>query len=109
MSGHRFKEDDEHGLVAAKLDSQELVDRLRENIPLEVEHEDPHAQLREFSQLLLVFPFVMLIIFGCSQMALFTSTTPVMAESTSSLVAEYSAWTYIPITGFRSELIDEQC
>jgi hypothetical protein len=96
MSGHRLEEDDEHGLVTETLETQQFIDRLRENIPLDVEQ-----------QLLLVFPFVMLIIFGCSQLALFTSTAPAMAESTSNLVAEYGAWTYIPITGFRSALLDE--
>jgi hypothetical protein len=94
-------------LVIVTLDDQQFIDRLRANIPLEVEHEDPHAQLREFSQLLLVFPFVMLIIFGCSQLALFTSTTPAMAEAHSSLFAEYGPWPYIPITGLRSGIIDD--
>jgi hypothetical protein len=89
------------------LDDKQFIDRLREGIPLEVEHEDPHAQLREFSQLLLVFPFVMLIIFGCSQLALFTTTTPALAESSSSLFAEYAPWPYIPITGLRSGIVDE--
>jgi hypothetical protein len=94
-------------LVIATLDDQQYLDRLRASIPLEVEHEDPHTQLREFSQLLLVFPFVMLIIFGCSQLALFTSSNPTIAEASSSLSAEYGPWLYIPITGLRSGIVDE--
>lgn len=89
------------------MDDQQFIDRLRENVPLEVEHEDPHAQLREFSQLLLVFPFVMLIIFGCSQLALFTTSAPALAKSNSSLHAEYAPWPYIPITGVRNGFVEE--
>ena len=71
------------------LDDQVFLDRLREGIPPEVEEGDSLEQLREFSQWLLVVPLIMLIIFGCGQLALFTTTAAALAESPSSLVAEY--------------------
>ena len=99
--------DDEHGLVITRLDDKQFIDRLREGIPQEVEEFDPFYQLREFSQLLLIFPVVILIIFGCSQLALLTSSGIAMAESNSNLSAEYGPWQYLLITGFRSEIIEE--
>ncbi|MCK5645940.1 MAG: hypothetical protein KAH97_04125, partial [Anaerolineales bacterium] len=89
------------------MDDKQFIDRLREGIPLEVAESDPFYQLREFSQMLLVFPVVVLILFGCSQLALLTSSSIALAESDSNLSAEYGPWQYLPITGFRSEIIEE--
>jgi len=94
-------------LVIATLDDKQFIDRLREGIPLEVAESDPFYQLREFSQMLLIFPVVILILFGCSQLALLTSPGIALAESDSHLSAEYGPWHYLPITGFRSEIVEE--
>jgi hypothetical protein len=89
------------------LDDHLFIDRLRENIPPEVEAEDPLEQLREFSQLLLVVPFIILILLGCGQLALFTISEAAMADTNSKLSAEYGPWPYLQINGFRGEIIEE--
>lgn len=94
-------------MVITRLDDKQFIDRLREGIPLEVAEPDPFYQLREFSQMLLTFPVVILILFGCSQLALLTSSGIALAESDSNLSAEYGLWQYLPITGFRSEIVEE--
>lgn len=69
--------------------------------------ESPVDQLRGFAQWLLIVPFVMLLLFGCGQLAIFTSTRMAEADTLSSLSAEYGPWSYLPIRAFRSELIEE--
>jgi len=88
------------------LEDQVFLDRLREGIPPEVQEEDSLEQLREFSQWLLVVPLIMVIIFGCGQLALFTTTAAALAESPSSLVAEYGPWSYVPIRGISGEIVN---
>jgi hypothetical protein len=88
------------------LDDNLFIDRLRENIPPEVEEEDPLEQLREFSQWLLVVPVIMLILLGCGQLALFTTSETALAETNSNLTAEYGPWPYLQINSFRGDIVD---
>ena len=88
------------------MDDNLFIDRLRENIPPEEEAEDPLLQLREFSQWLLIVPLVMVILFGCGQLAIFTTSEAALANTNSNLSAEYGPWPYLEISGFRGEIID---
>ncbi len=84
----------------------QFIDRLREGIPPEVEEGDSLEQLREFSQWMLIVPLIMLIIFGCGQLALVTTPAAAVTESGSSLIAEYGPWSYVPIRSVSGEIVN---
>lgn len=88
------------------LDDQIFLSRLREGIPPEVQEEGSLDQLREFSQWLLIVPLIMLIIFGCGQLALVTTPAAAVTESGSSLTAEYGPWSYVPIRSVSGEIVN---
>ncbi len=89
------------------MSDHQFIDRLREGIPPEVEEEDSLEQLREFSQWLLVVPLIMVILLGCGQLALFTTSEVALAHTSSALSAEYGPWLILEIRGFRGEIIEE--
>jgi hypothetical protein len=89
------------------LQTQALIERLRENIPTEIEHENRQDHLREYAQFLLILPIAVIIIFSCSHLALFTAPAPVAAQSISGLSAEYGPWKYFAINGLRAGIINE--
>jgi hypothetical protein len=89
------------------LSDHQFIDRLREGLPPEVEEEDSLEQLREFSQWLLVVPLIMVILLGCGQLALFTTSEVALAHTSSALSAEYGPWSNLEIRGFRGGIIEE--
>lgn len=94
-------------MSGATVDNQVIIDRLRENIPPEEKTDDPLEQLREFSQWLLIVPIIMIILFGCGQLALFTTSEAALASTNSGLSAEYGPWPYMEINRFRDDILDE--
>lgn len=89
------------------MSDHQFIDRLREGLPPEVEEEDSLEQLREFSQWLLVVPLIMVILLGCGQLALFTTSEVALAHTSSALSAEYGPWSNLEIRGFRGGIIEE--
>jgi hypothetical protein len=49
----------------------------------------------------------MVILLGCGQLALFTTSEAALAHTTSALSAEYGPWPNLEIRGFRGEIIEE--
>jgi hypothetical protein len=89
------------------LDNDAFIDNLRSNIPPEPEVISPLDQLREFSQWLLIVPLVMVLLFGCGQLALFTTSTTAYADTRSALEAEYAPWPFLSIRAIRPEIVEE--
>jgi hypothetical protein len=95
------------GLIEVALSYDYLVDNLRRELPPEPEIESPLEKVREFSQLLLIVPVIIAMIFGCGQIALFTTSSTAFANTRSSLEAEYNPWTFLELPAVRPEIVNE--
>jgi hypothetical protein len=90
------------------MDEFEFLNRLRENVKPEVEkEEESRQQLREFAQWLLIVPLIMMVLFGCGQLAIFTTSEAALADTQSRLTAEYGQWPYVQVKGIRGEIVEE--
>jgi len=89
------------------LNNLAFIEKLREQIPEEEEQRDALTQLREFSQWLLVVPLVIILLFGCGQLGLFTTSKVAYADTSSSLDAEYGPWPFLAVRAIRPEIVAE--
>ncbi len=63
--------------------------------------------LRGLAGWLIIVPVVLLILFGCGQLALVGGASPTRTDTRSRLVAEYNAWEYVVIPAVNPDIIDE--
>ena len=68
--------------------------------------ENSFEQMRDIMQWFLFFPALIVLIFACAQLALFTSPKVVYADKGSNLQAEYAPWTYLPIGAIRDDILE---
>lgn len=80
---------------------------MREQIPEQEEQKNALDQLREFSQWLLIVPIVIILLFGCGQLGLFTTSKVAYADTSSALDAEYGPWPFLAVHAVRPEIIEE--
>ena len=69
--------------------------------------ENSYDQLRTFSQWLLLVPFIILVLFGAGQLAIFGKTAIAFADTPSSLSAGYSPWSFLPVHPVLASIVEE--
>ena len=89
------------------MNNLDFIERMREQIPEEEEQKNALEQLREFSQWLLIVPIVIILLFGCGSLGLFTTSKVAYADTSSSLDAEYGPWPFLAVRAVRPEIIEE--
>jgi len=62
-------------------------------------------QLRTFAKWLLLVPLVMLLVFGCSQLALITGGRLNLAAMASRAAKGYGPWDYLPLRALRRDIL----
>jgi hypothetical protein len=96
MAKHRSK---------VRFDRRIFAERPRNQLP--PKEESSGEQLRTFSQLLLLAPFVILLLLGCGQLALSTTSRIPFAETPSNLIAEYGQWGFLQVRSVKKEIVAE--
>ena len=64
-------------------------------------------QLRGLGRWLIIVPVLLLLLFGCSEIALWGTTSTVFADTRSKLQADYKPWPYVVISSISANIIEE--
>ena len=91
--------------VKTRFDSRIFLGGSRNQVPLQ--EESSLAQLRTFSQGLLIVPIVIALLFGSGHLALILNSNIPIDKAYSSLSAEYGPWVYFPVRALRDGIINE--
>lgn len=91
--------------VDVGLDSRAVLDIL--NNPLQSQKETALDQLRDFSNWLIFFPMVIVLIFICAQFGLLLKYRFAFPEPDPNLYAEYAPWSYLLIHSINPDIIKE--
>jgi hypothetical protein len=86
-------------------DRRIFTERPRNQLP--PKEESSGEQLRTFSQLLLLAPFVILLLLGCGQLAVSTAPRIAFAETPANLIAEYGQWGFLQVRSVKKEIVAE--
>ncbi len=64
-------------------------------------------QLRGLGRWLIIVPVLLLLLFGCSEIALWGAASTALADTRSKLQADYKPWPYVVISSINSNIIEE--
>jgi hypothetical protein len=82
------------------------VTHFEENDLME-EEKSWRERTREFTVWALVAPAVMILLFGCATLSLFSTAGSVVTDTNSALAAEYELWPYLPMRAILPGIIRE--